>query len=79
MALMWYQTAANDCLGLSCGMRLLVPLTGHTLLLSMSSMVALTCLRLPTHPHHPPTPLYMPSVILVAVKKVAQNPVVLAS
>ena len=32
-------------------------------------MVALTRLRLPTHPHHPlphppPTPLYVPSVIL---------------
>ena len=44
-------------------------------------MVALTRLRLPTHttPSHPPTPLYVPSVILVALKKVAQNPAVLAS
>ena len=43
-------------------------------------MAALTRLWLPTHPHHPPpTPLYVPSVILVAVEKVAQNPAVLAS
>ena len=27
-------------------------------------MVGLTRLRLPTHPRHPPTPLYTPSVIL---------------
>ena len=27
-------------------------------------MVALARLQLPIHPHHPPTPLYVPSVIL---------------
>ena len=48
-------------------------------------MVALTYLQLPTHPRHTPspshqpTPLYMLSVILVAVKKVAQKPAVLAT
>ena len=50
-------------------------------------MEAVTCLRLPTHPRpatpipsYPPTPLYMPFVILQLLqKKVAQNPAVLAS
>ena len=43
-------------------------------------MVALTRLRLPTHP--PPTPhplIHAICYITVAVKKVAQNPAVLAS
>ena len=57
-------------------------------------MVALTRLRLPTHPHHFPThPRHFPTPshppthplihaicdIRVAVKKVAQNPAILAS
>ena len=46
-------------------------------------MVALNQLRLPTHHHHPPTPFHplicAISDITVAVKKVAQNPAVLAS
>ena len=50
-------------------------------------MVILTFLRLPTHPHHPPPtplPLAHPLIraicdITAAVKKVAQNPAVLAS
>ena len=46
-------------------------------------MVALTHLQLPTHPHHPQPPSH-PLIraicdITVAVKKVAQNPTVLAS
>ena len=46
-------------------------------------MIALTCLRLPTLPRHPPPPSH-PLIraicdITVAVKKVAQNPAVLAS
>ena len=40
-------------------------------------MVALTCLRLPTHPHHPLIRAICD--ITVAVKKIAQNPAVLAS
>ena len=49
-------------------------------------MEGVTRLQLPTHPHHPATPL--PSThplihaipdVTVAVKKVAQNPVVSAS
>ena len=44
-------------------------------------MVALTCLRLPTHPRHPATHPLIRAIcdITVAVKKVAQNPAVLAS
>ena len=48
-------------------------------------MVALTHLRLPTHPYHPPPlPTHSPFMraicdIIVSVKKVAQNPAVLAS
>ena len=44
-------------------------------------IVALIRLRLPIHPRHPPTPLYVCAIcdITVAVKKVAQNPAVLAS
>ena len=43
-------------------------------------MVALTCLRLPTHPPLTPRPLIRAICdITVAVKKVAQNPAVLAS
>ena len=41
-------------------------------------MVALTRLRLPTLPHHPPHP-HAIRVITVAVKKAAENPAVLAS
>ena len=40
-------------------------------------MVALTRLRLPTHPRHPL--IHAICDITVAVKKVAQNPAVLAS
>ena len=43
-------------------------------------MVALACLWLPIHPCPlSPHPLYVPFVILVTVKKVTQNPAVLAS
>ena len=54
-------------------------------------MVSVTRLRLPIHPRHPPpTPLYTPTPathplihaipdITATVKKVAQNPAVLAS
>ena len=46
-------------------------------------MVALTCLQLPTHPHHPPPPshplIHAICDITVTVKKVAQKPAVLAS
>ena len=53
--------------------------TGHTVLLSVSSMVVLTCLQLPT-PLSPTHPLIGAICgITVAVKKVAQNPMVLAS
>ena len=40
----------------------------HTTTAVCLLMVALACLRLPTHPRHPPThpptPLYVPSVLL---------------
>ena len=47
-------------------------------------MEGVTRLRLPTYPHHPPppsTPLYVHAIpdITVTVKKVAQNPAVLAT
>ena len=48
-------------------------------------MVALTRLKLPTHPRHPPPPPTCPPLIhaicdiTVSVKKVAQKPAVLAS
>ena len=45
-------------------------------------MVALTRLRLPTHPHHPPPTHPLIRAICdstVALKKVAQNPAVLTS
>ena len=48
-------------------------------------MVALTRLSFPTHPHHPQSPPTRPPLIrticdiTVTVKKVAQNPAVLAS
>ena len=49
-------------------------------------MVSVTRLRLPTHPHHPATPLppthpliHAIPDITATVKKVAQNPAVLAS
>ena len=42
-------------------------------------MVALICLQLPTHPCHPHPLIHAICDITVAVKKVAQNPAVLAS
>ena len=62
----------------------------HTTAVCLSVvMVALTCLRLPTHPHLLPTPpptSFPPHPLIraicditVAVKKVAQKPAVLAS
>ena len=53
--IVWCQTVANNCLGLSCGLWLSVPLTGpHTTAVCLL-MVALTRLQLPTHPPHPPS------------------------
>ena len=42
-------------------------------------MEGATRLRLPTHPRHPPPLIHAIPDITVGVKKVAQNPAVLAS
>ena len=80
------QTAANDPLGLSCGLCLFLSLIEDThSTAGCVLMEGITHLRLPT-PHHQPHPL-LPAPPLIhttcditaAVKKVSQNPAVLAS